>query len=392
LKTTAPPEHILEVLNRLASEGHDVFLAGGCVRDAIMRRPINDWDMATSAMPVDVARLFPKTVLTGERFGTVTVLTPECQVEVTTFRTDGGYSNGRHPEQVAFASNITEDLGRRDFTINAIAESVSGELVDPYGGLEDIQKGIIKCVGGPNTRFSEDALRMFRALRFSAQLGFSIEHETMKAIYANVAMARNISSERIRIELEKTLLSNRPEISGEMIKIGLLDRFMLLSGKSPAGLAGIDELPKEQLLRWCAFCAVLLDEGYIKSAAGLLHDLHLDGKTIKTCLRALSLPGFPADRLSIKRLISSCGAEAARCAAAVSDLFGEASSLEAVEEILTSKECVTLYDLAIAGSDLIEHGHAPGRELGETLSRLLEHVLKHPQDNTRKTLLELATL
>ena len=176
---TESPEHIAFILKKLASEGFEAFLVGGCVRDAVMGRPVHDWDLATSATPVDVARLFEKSILTGEKFGTVTVVVQECPVEVTTFRTEGEYLDGRRPESVEFVSSLEEDLSRRDFTINAMAESVEGELIDPFGGIKDIELGVIRCVGGPNTRFSEDALRMFRALRFSAEFGFEIESDTL---------------------------------------------------------------------------------------------------------------------------------------------------------------------------------------------------------------------
>jgi tRNA nucleotidyltransferase (CCA-adding enzyme) len=353
---------------------------------------------------VDVARLFPKTVLTGEKFGTVTVVLPECMVEVTTFRTDGDYTDGRHPESVEFVSGIDEDLSRRDFTINAMAESAEGELIDPFGGMDDIKNGIIKCVGGPNTRFSEDALRMFRALRFSAQLGFAIEPETLQAIYAGAGMARRISAERVRIELEKTLMSQRPEIAGEMIKIGLLDKYMTQSGKKPDGLEKIKKLPMEQTLRWCAFCAVLLEKHYINSAPELLHSMHLDGKTIKTCLRALAIDRFPIDKVAVKRLLSKNDATVVRCAAAVSDvLFTDSvknavlegnppqeSALDFANSIIACGECTTLAGLAVAGRDLLEHGHSAGKDLGEILNKLLEHVIEHPEDNTHEKLLELA--
>jgi len=392
MKITAPPEHIVSVLNQLTSEGHDSFLVGGSVRDAIMNRPVHDWDLATSATPVDVARLFPKTVLTGERFGTVTVVLPECSVEVTTFRTEGNYQDSRHPEEITFVSNIREDLSRRDFTINAMAESAEGELIDPFGGVEDIKNSIIKCVGGPNTRFSEDALRMFRALRFSAELGFSIEAETLQAIYAGAGAAKRISTERIRLELEKTLLSQRPEVAGEMIKIGLLDRYMGISGKSPGGLEKIAKLPKETTIRWCLFCAILLEKRYINSATELLHDLHLDGKKIKTILRALLIKDFPDDRAGIKRLLSKNETNVVRCAAAVNDAFGKSNSLEFTEEILSSGECTTISKLAVTGRDLIKMGHRSGPELGETLQKLLEHVIENPQDNTREVLLKVGGL
>ena len=388
---TAPPEHIAFVLNRLASEGHDSYLVGGCVRDAVMNRPIHDWDLATSATPVDVARLFPKTVSTGEKFGTVTVVLPECPVEVTTFRTEGEYIDGRHPEEVEFVSNITEDLSRRDFTMNAIAESVDGELIDPFNGIEDIENGIIRCVGGPNTRFSEDALRMFRALRFCAQLGFTIENETLQAIYSGAGMASQISAERVRMEVEKTLMSQKPEIVGEMIKIGLLDKYVAISGKSPDGLEEIAKLPEEPTLRWCALCAILLDKHYINTATEFLHNMHLDGKTIKTCLRALTITDFPDDEKRIKRLLSKNDTVVVRCAAAASEALCECSLLEKIDKILSSGECVTLVGLAIAGRDLLAIGHPEGRELGETLNKLLEHVIENPSDNNREILLELAS-
>jgi len=226
---TAPPEYIVSALKRVAAEGHECFLVGGCVRDAVMNRQIHDWDFATSATPAEIARLFPKTLMTGERFGTVTVVLPECSVEITTFRTEGVYSDGRHPSEVEFLSSVCEDLSRRDFTINAMAKSADGEIIDPFDGKRDINSRIIRCVGSPNIRFSEDALRMFRAFRFRAQLGFEIDGETERAIYSNAGMASRISSERVRIELEKTLLSKQPEIAAEMINAGLLDRFLVLA-------------------------------------------------------------------------------------------------------------------------------------------------------------------
>jgi tRNA nucleotidyltransferase (CCA-adding enzyme) len=327
-------------------------------------------------------------------------------VEVTTFRTEGGYTDGRHPEKVEFISNLDDDLSRRDFTINAMAASVNGELFDPFGGAGDIKKGIIKCVGGPNKRFSEDALRMFRALRLSAELGFTIDTETLQAIYANTTLASRISSERIRVELEKTLLSKRPEIAGEMIKIGLLGKFIPISGKNPGGLEKISILPPESMLRWCAFCGILLENWYINNATELLHNLALDGKTIKACLKALEFPEFSTDKIAIKKLLSKNDVATVRCAAAVFDVLGihetgsrqvdgssrqgDGSSvlLKQTDNILASGECFTIADLCISGRDLLELGHPPGKELGITLNRLLEHVIENPGDNTRDKLLQ----
>jgi len=391
MKLTAPPKHIRSILERLASNGFDGYLVGGCVRDAVTDRPIEDWDITTSATPADIAMIFPKTVLTGEKFGTVTVVLPQCNVEVTTFRAESDYSDNRRPKTVEFVSNIEEDLSRRDFTMNAMAESITGELIDPFNGVEDIKNKLIRCVGGPNTRFSEDALRMFRALRFSAVLDFSIENETLHAIYANANTAGKISAERIRTELEKTLMSDRPQIAGEMIKIGLLNKFMQISGKCPPGLEKIAELPSETTLRWCAFCALLIEEKYIKSAQEFLHEMHLDKKTIKTCERALKLFDTPADNSAIKHLLSKNDTETVRCIAAVSDMFGvgDTFTLEHTDEIISSGECYSLETLAVSGRDLMEKGYKPGLEIGEILKKMLDHVIKHPHDNTKEKLFGL---
>ena len=413
------PESAAYILQRLTESGHAAYLVGGCVRDTVVGRQVHDWDVATSAAPVDVAVLFPKTVLTGEKFGTVTVLIDGDAVEVTTFRVEGEYHDSRRPESVEFVSNLDEDLSRRDFTMNAMAISVTRRLIDPFGGIKDIKKRIIRCVGDPNKRFSEDALRMFRAFRFSAQLGFMIGNRTMRAIHANADSAKLISAERVRVELEKTLMSQRPEIIGDMIKAGLLARYTSMSSNKPIGLEKIEELPMEPTVRWCALCAILLKEHSITSAMEFLHSLYLDGKTTRTCVRALSISCFPCDQIEIKHLFIEYGVDATRCAAAVFDIMAngleqgsglkkqrdsssafpdkiedlspclaEPSTCYArVNEIIASGECFSLSKLAVSGSDLIALGHSPGQELGEMLDMLLNHVIEHPKDNTREVLL-----
>jgi len=331
-----PPEHVSDILNNLTDNGHLAFLVGGCVRDAIMGRHVHDWDVATSAAPVDVAVIFPKTVSTGEKFGTVTVLAAGDTVEVTTFRVEGEYHDNRRPESVEFVAYLDQDLSRRDFTMNAMAVSVTRSLIDPYDGIEDIKNRLVRCVGDPEKRFSEDALRMFRAFRFSAVLGFKIEEETLRAIYSNADKAKLISAERMRIELEKTLMSQSPEIAGEMIKAGLLARYIAASGYSPDRLEKIEKLPVEPIMRWCVFCAILLENHLINSAMEFLHSMHMDGKTAKICTRALSIPKFPDDRTEIKRLLQQQGVEATRCAAAIQDVKQEAS--EAVRRFLRLKQ------------------------------------------------------
>ena len=443
MKNITPPEYVARILRRLTENGHAAFLVGGCVRDAIMGRPVHDWDIATSAKPTDISRLFETTVLTGERFGTVTVLTGGDTVEVTTFRSDGEYRDGRRPESVEFVANLEEDLSRRDFTMNAIAVSGKPGFVDPHGGVEDIKNRVIRCVGDPCTRFSEDALRMFRAFRFSAELGFAIEPATMRAIGENAGMSKLISAERVCVELEKTLMSQRPEIAGEMIKAGLLDRYLAASGNNPDDSDSLDNpddpdnsdsldwiasLPNEKALRWCAFCAALLDSGLLTSATEFLHEMRLDRKTARACALALAVPELPGDRIGVKQLLAKHGEDAVRCAAAVSQARKASKAREAsqaskasqaseasqasktneaskarsrpqpscppahlalVDEIIASGECYSLGKLAITGSDLIALGHPPGHEIGEMLDMLLGHVINCPEDNSREALLKL---
>jgi hypothetical protein len=205
--------------------------------------------------------------------------------------------------------------------MNAIAVSISGELVDPFGGVEDIGNRVIRCVGSPDDRFAEDALRMFRAYRFSAELGFDIEPETIASIGRNAVKAALISAERVRVELEKTLLSPRPEISGDMIKTGLLASYISEAGECPGGLAKLAALPVEAAPRWCAFCSLLIDGGSICSAGEFLRGMRLDSNTVKICNSALSVDGSLIeevihDRIAVKRLLAKHGAAAVRCAAA----------------------------------------------------------------------------
>lgn len=384
-----PPEHIEQILRSLTENGHAAFLVGGCVRDSIIGRPVHDWDVAGSAAPDDIKRIFQQTILTGEKFGTVTVVLHDYAVEVTTFRTEGDYRDGRRPESVEFVASIDEDLSRRDFTINAMAVTLSGELIDPFGGLEDIKKRVIRCVGEPDVRFAEDALRMFRALRFSAELGFAIEPETLSSIYANADKAMLISVERIHVELEKTLLSQRPCIVGEMIKAGLLKKYAPASGECLDGLENLAAIPAETALRWCAFCAILIDKGFMETADGFLRDMRIDAKTIRNCSSALSIKEFPDDHVGIKRLLAKYGTDVVRCAAAARVALRDSSALMNTHEVIAGGECFSLSALAVSGRDLISSGCPAGREIGETLAVLLDHVIENPKDNTRGALMKI---
>ena len=207
------PEKILKAIALLESNGYSAYTVGGCVRDSVMGRAPNDWDMTTSAAPDETREVFKDfhTVATGIKHGTVTVLIDSEPVEITTMRVDGKYSDNRHPESVSFTKRIEDDLSRRDFTVNAMAYNPKTGVVDPFGGQNDIKNKIIRCVGNPDTRFGEDALRILRAIRFSSVLGFDIDKKTSQSIIGNRSLLQNISKERIRVELIKMLCGQNVE-------------------------------------------------------------------------------------------------------------------------------------------------------------------------------------
>ncbi len=388
-----PPKYVKQVLITLQSRGYLAYLVGGCVRDMILGVHPQDWDICTSALPEQVQSLFAHTVATGIRHGTVTVMVGSHGVEVTTFRTDGGSLDHRHPEAVSFVGDLTSDLARRDFTMNAIALPPDGLLADPFGGVEDIQKGIIRCVGEPERRYEEDALRMFRALRFSARLGFAVEEETLHAIYRKAHLAVNLSAERVRDETEKMLLTKSPEILSLVIETGLLDRFLLHRGENlTPQFRALQALPRKAMPRWAGLCALLEQNGMITSAGDFLSALRLDGRTIRCCgdCCALLHTEPPQTKKSWKKLLNRCGVDTAMCAAQVSDALRGGKCREALRAVLKSGECFSVRHLAVTGDDLVELG-LRGRALGEMLDFLLDYVMDYPENNRRELLLQLAS-
>ncbi len=369
-RTNWVPPEAAAILARLEQAGQTAWLVGGCVRDHLLGRPIHDWDIATSALPEEVVALFPKTVPTGLRHGTVTVLQGGLQAEVTTFRTDLGYSDGRRPDGVRFVSTIEDDLARRDFTINAMAMDRQGRLLALYGGLDDLAVRQIRCGGDPDRRCGEDALRMLRALRFSAQLGFSVEEHTRDAISRCAPLAEKLSAERVRDEVEKALCSPRPQAVSEMAALGLLARVGLTD---PPDLAGLTALPPEPVYRWAGF----LRASKLESLAGW----KLPKAVSRTAGTAVARCRTGFTDVELRRLTAEIGPEAARVTAA---LCGVTDRLEAV---LGSGCCLSLKELAVTGRDFPS---LSGPALGQLLRRLLDHVLEHPEDNSRNRLLEIA--
>ena len=327
MQTWSLPAGVARCLETLRGAGYAAHPVGGCVRDLLLGREPGDFDLCTSARPEQTMALFDRAVPTGLKHGTITVVTEDGPVEVTTFRREGGYADGRHPDGVAFDVGLEEDLARRDFTVNAMALGPGGAVIDPFGGRADLAAGVIRCVGEPDRRFAEDALRMFRALRFAAQLGFAIEENTLAAIGRNARRAGLVSGERIKSELEKTLLSPRPEWAGEAVRLGLLAH--LWPETSCPDLTGLRELPPQPIPRWRGFCQ-------------------------KT--------GFPIEHLPVER---------------------------ALKQGVCHPEREAVRKLALSGGELAALG-LKGKEIGAAQRALAAHILAHPEDNTREKLLELA--
>ena len=386
-----PPAYVRQVLTALQARGHSAYLVGGCVRDMILGVHPQDWDVCTSALPEEVLAVFPGSRPTGLQHGTVTVVLGSRQVEVTTFRREGGYGDHRHPDEVHFVGDLTTDLSRRDFTINAIALPPDGLVVDPFGGMEDIRRRCIRCVGEPAERFEEDALRMFRALRFSARLGFEVEPRTMAAIEEKAPLAAALAAERIRDEVEKLLLTRQPEKLAVLIGAGLLDSFLRRRDVDEFRLLRLNALPRKALFRWAGFCVLLEEAGCIASVESFLLALRLDHRSVRCCsdCAALLHTEPPSGRADWKRLLRQYGVESADCASRVHDALHGGSCRRQLREVLKSGECFSLKHLAVGGDDLLALG-LRGRALGDMLNFLLDYVIEFPENNRRELLLSLA--
>lgn len=434
------PYDVNDIINLLASHGYEAFAVGGCIRDSILGLKPEDWDITTSAKPNEVKKVFRRTVDTGIEHGTVTVLIGNNSYEVTTYRIDGEYVDNRHPTSVEFTSDLANDLMRRDFTINAMAYNEHDGLVDLFGGIKDLEKGIIRCVGNPIHRFEEDALRILRAFRFSAQLNFNIEEETYQAACNKKENLKNISAERIRTELNKLIISHHPErlidlYDAGITKIILREFDTLMETRHPIldeslgtytirTLQALDKLiedNKEIVLskklnlstRWTLVLHQLKtkeansqDNRSKNPAKGVLRKLKFDNETIdKTCrlINWIDI-SFTLSDYGMRKAINQIGKDLiealfivklARIKAfpAYVNIESQADLLRAwdiYKSIVGRGDCTDLSMLDINGKDLIALGYKPGKSLGNTLDYLLDQVLEDPSLNHKNILEELA--
>lgn len=433
------PEEVSYIIRKLNDNGHQAYAVGGCVRDSFLGRIPDDWDITTSALPQEVKKVFSKTIDTGIQHGTVTVRQNHKSFEVTTYRVDGEYLDGRHPKQVSFTRSLEEDLKRRDFTINAMAYNDDEGLVDIFGGIDDLDKKVIRAVGNATERFSEDALRMLRALRFSAQLDFEIEKDTFLAIKDLASTITKISAERIQVELIKLITSNHPEKMIDVYNSGLtqfilpeFDEMMECEQNTPhhmytVGLHTIKAMqgvPNDKVLRLTMLmhdmgkpaCKVTDENGRDhfhghpavseKISREIFSRLKFDNATrdIVCALVANHDVRLELRKKPIRRLIAKTGTQifpalftVNRADILAQSMYKRDEKLERVDqfeeiynEIISQNECIKISDLAIRGADLIEAGVDKGPVIGVILNKLFDLVVDDPSLNNSQTLMQLA--
>lgn len=430
------PEKVNTIITTLQDHGFEAYAVGGCVRDSILGRTPEDWDITTSAMPEETKSLFDKTFDTGIEHGTITVLLGKEGFEVTTYRIDGEYEDSRHPKEVTFTRNLREDLLRRDFTINAMAYNSKEGLVDIFGGMEDLKRRVIQCVGDAMERFSEDALRILRGVRFAAQLGFSIEENTRNGMKELAPTLQNISAERIQVELVKMLVSDRPGLLRDACELGITRQFLpefdvLMETKQETPhhmynvgehtLHALENVRADKVLRLTMLLHDMgkpalktVDENgvaHFKKHAleseaitkTILRRLKFDNDTLHKVSRLVLYHDYrmPATAKNVRRAMNKIGEdlfpyymEVRRADVLAQSMYLREEKIENLDEIealyrdiVEARQCVSLKTLAVTGKDLIDAGMQPGKEIGEKLNELLELVIEQPELNEKEELL-----
>ena len=431
------PAEVRAILLRLNAAGYAAYAVGGCVRDGLRGQEPQDWDICTSAKPQETAACFAsdRVLLTGERFGTVTLLRGGAGYEITTFRAERGYSDSRHPDSVAFLPELRGDLMRRDFTVNAMAADADGRVTDLFGGHSDLENGIIRCVGEPAERFAEDALRILRGLRFAARFGFSVAPETAAAMHAGRLRLKQVSQERLRKELSGLLLGrDAARVLDEFFDVlcVILPELAPMRGFAQYNphhcmdvwqhtLRVLEGVPAQEPLRLAALLhdaakpdTFVFDKNLVGHFPGhdiagaavaerVLKRLRCDGQTVREVTELVRLhmrPILPATERSMRRLLAAVGPEqtrrllrlqqADRMGKGAEDetaMCGQAAQAEAIlDELLDGDACFSLRQLAVSGKDLIALGIAPGKRLGRILDALLQAVIAGTLPNEREAL------
>ena len=404
------------IIEELEKNGFEGFVVGGCVRDTIMGRKPNDWDIATNARPEEVMDIFDKTIPTGVQHGTVTVLVDKIPYELTTYRIDGEYVDMRHPENVEFSKNIVDDLSRRDFTINAMAYNNSRGLVDEFGGIDDIEKKVIKCVGNPDKRFNEDALRMIRAIRFSAKLGFEIEENTYQSILKNASNIKCISIERINKELEETIkydserlgLLNNIGISEWLFGVELEEENLSMAEKADDFLEEYNLYNKEEEELKNALKRMFVTRNIgNEKLKETLRKLRYSRRDIDITSKLYGVSkinnySYIADKdvsddekkVLIKYILKDTGDISLAKYGIYSWLIEKNANpsvcFSLFNDIIDSGECFSMSQLNVNGKDIIENNIAKGAAVGKLLNAMLEYVIIHPEENEKEKLLAFA--
>ncbi len=392
------PDDVKRIMEKLEDAGFEAYAVGGCIRDYLLGRPPGDHDITTDARPDQIKALFSHTVDTGIEHGTVTVLLGGKPYEVTTYRVDGPYSDGRHPDAVSFTRSLEEDLLRRDFTINAMAYNEREGLKDLYGGVSDLENRLIRCVGDPKDRFREDALRILRALRFAAQLDFTLEEGTKKAIREMAPGLVRISAERIQTELKKLLLSDNPDYVRLLKEYGITDHILKWADPDKECLEALKASKADLGVR----LGIMLSKN-LSEAGEILRTLKMDNATIDKVKGILKYKdGFPeAEKKAIKRYISETGEELFLSVTDYKEAYFKAAGnkeglrdlrqiKDIYEDIKENGECISIRDLMINGADIIALGAKEGPEIGDILKKLLLKVIEEPDLNSKETLLNAA--
>ena len=394
------PKDVRHIINVLMENGYEAYAVGGCVRDSILGRTPGDWDITTSALPMQVKALFRRTVDTGIQHGTVTVMLGKNGYEVTTYRIDGKYEDSRHPKSVEFTFNLVEDLKRRDFTINAMAYNDEHGIVDAFDGMGDLKRRIIRCVGKAHDRFDEDALRILRAVRFSAQLGFDIEDDTAKAARELAPTLVKISRERIHTELNKLLLSDNPDYFSVVYDLGVMKIII-------PELENIDAHKLDKIKHFIKKTSAVLPERYAAllscvdadTAGRILKGLKLDNATILMAAKLVKYYNMNpvVSEAAVRHYINEVGENDAlrivdfNISICGSELNKGDTDMKKICVMVKERgDCTELRNLKISGRDLMEAGFPAGKQLGEILQKLLCEVLDNPKFNEYNYLLKRA--